>query len=136
MAREFLDSFLSGEEEIVPSLGFAQAVMERVRHEAFAPTPIPFPWLRALPGLMLITLLLLALIFVPMPTSSSGNSGVFVRQVSAILRLSGEAMSSLGVYWLVGALLAAWASVKVSMRVVSWRTDWTSRLVRAPHPNR
>ena len=48
-----MDAILVSEEGIVPSSGFLAAVMERVRDEAAAPAPIPFPWKRAIPGLAL-----------------------------------------------------------------------------------
>jgi hypothetical protein len=49
-----MDRILAAEEEMVPSSGFVSAVMERVREEAAAPAPIPFPWKRAVPGLVLV----------------------------------------------------------------------------------
>ncbi|HMG84525.1 MAG TPA: hypothetical protein VK574_02210 [Terracidiphilus sp.] len=48
--RANLDRIMAAEEELAPSSGFVSAVMERVREEAAAPEPIPFPWKRALPG--------------------------------------------------------------------------------------
>src|ERR1700722_8535167 len=48
--RENLDRILGAEEELAPSSGFVSAVMERVRDEAAAPKPIPFPWKRVVPG--------------------------------------------------------------------------------------
>jgi hypothetical protein len=48
-----IDRILATEEEIVPSSGFAAAAMERVREEAAMPAPIPFPWMRAIPGMLL-----------------------------------------------------------------------------------
>jgi hypothetical protein len=48
------ESILASEEAIVPSSGFLDAVMERVKEEARMPAPIPFPWKRALPGFVLI----------------------------------------------------------------------------------
>jgi hypothetical protein len=45
-----LDGILAAEEELAPSSGFVWAVMERVREEAAAPKPIPFPWKRLVPG--------------------------------------------------------------------------------------
>jgi len=53
-----IDPILGGEEELVPSSGFLAATMERIREEAATPKPIPFPWLRALPGIVvaLVTL--------------------------------------------------------------------------------
>jgi hypothetical protein len=50
---ENLDHILATEEELVPSSGFVTSVMERVREEAAAPRPIPFPWTRAVPGILL-----------------------------------------------------------------------------------
>jgi hypothetical protein len=47
-----MNRILSREEEILPSSGFAVSVMDAVRREAAAPPPIPFPWKRALPGLV------------------------------------------------------------------------------------
>jgi len=56
-SREFAmaanDRILAAEEKLVPSSGFAAAVMERVREEAAAPLPISFPWRRVAPGLAL-----------------------------------------------------------------------------------
>ncbi len=52
MKDERIDDILGTEEELVPSSGFLSSVMERVREEAAAPPPIPFPWKRALPGLV------------------------------------------------------------------------------------
>jgi hypothetical protein len=48
-----IDRILAAEEELIPSSGFLAATMERVREEASMPKPIPFPWLRALPGIVL-----------------------------------------------------------------------------------
>jgi hypothetical protein len=48
-----IDRILAAEEELIPSSGFLAATMERVREEASIPKPIPFPWLRALPGIVL-----------------------------------------------------------------------------------
>jgi len=53
MTDERLDRILAGEETLIPSSGFTAAVMGRVREEAAAPAPIPFPWKRILPGIVL-----------------------------------------------------------------------------------
>jgi len=52
-SRDAIDRILAAEEELIPSSGFLAATMERVRDEAAMPKPIPFPWLRALPGIVL-----------------------------------------------------------------------------------
>ncbi len=54
MGRSAIEAILLDEQELIPSSGFLAATMERVREEAAAPKPIPFPWLRALPGLVLV----------------------------------------------------------------------------------
>jgi hypothetical protein len=59
--RDEIDRILAGEEVILPSSGFAAAVMETVRREALTPPPIPFPWLRALPGIV-VTAVALAVV--------------------------------------------------------------------------
>ena len=53
-ADRAIDCILGSEDELAPSSGFLAAVMERVEKEAAAPVPIPFPWLRILPGLTLV----------------------------------------------------------------------------------
>ncbi|HEY1904054.1 MAG TPA: hypothetical protein VGG56_16610 [Terracidiphilus sp.] len=53
MELSALDRILASDEAIVPSSGFLSAVMEKVEHEARMPAPIPFPWKRALPGIVL-----------------------------------------------------------------------------------
>lgn len=52
MTDERMDKILETEDELIPSSGFISAVMDRVREEAAAPPPIPFPWKRAVPGLV------------------------------------------------------------------------------------
>jgi hypothetical protein len=49
-----IDRVLSSDEPLIPSSGFLSSVMSRVHEEAAAPPPIPFPWKRALPGILLL----------------------------------------------------------------------------------
>src|ERR1035437_9943051 len=44
---------LATEEELLPTSGFVVSVMDRVRQEAALPAPLPFPWKRVLPGILL-----------------------------------------------------------------------------------
>jgi len=53
LTGKIVDRILAGEEELVPSSGFLSSVMERIGEEAAAPPPIPFPWKRAVPGMVL-----------------------------------------------------------------------------------
>lgn len=50
---DLIHRILASEEPILPSSGFLAGVMERVEEESRAPAPIPFPWKRALPGILL-----------------------------------------------------------------------------------
>ena len=54
MKTNAIDRILSSEGEMIPSSGFVAAAMERVREEAAVPAPIPFPWKRVAPGLVLV----------------------------------------------------------------------------------
>jgi hypothetical protein len=54
----FLDHILAAEEELAPSSGFLASVMERVQEEAAAPPPIPFPWKRAIPSIVVAAIVL------------------------------------------------------------------------------
>ncbi len=48
-----IERILAAEEDIVPSSGFLASVMGSVEAEARMPAPIPFPWKRAIPGILL-----------------------------------------------------------------------------------
>lgn len=48
-----IDHVLATEEELVPSSGFLASVMEKVQEQATMPAPLPFPWIRAIPGMIL-----------------------------------------------------------------------------------
>ncbi len=50
MNHDEIDRLLSRGVEIVPSPGFAAAVVEAVQREAAVPAPLPFPWMRAAVG--------------------------------------------------------------------------------------
>jgi len=51
-----IDQILATEQELIPSSGFLATVMERVHDEARMPAPLPFPWKRAIPGIVLATI--------------------------------------------------------------------------------
>ena len=122
MKWEELDRALSTEEEIVPSAGFTDAVMEAVRREATTPPPISFPWKCVLPGLAFAAFAALALLLLPLPTKTAGSPVFSSTHLAAILGVLPEATRRLGLDWLIVALLLAWASVKLSMRLASWKS--------------
>jgi hypothetical protein len=49
-------------EQLTPSSGFTQSVMDAIRDEATAPPPIPFPWKRLLPAAIALLCAIIGLI--------------------------------------------------------------------------
>jgi hypothetical protein len=58
MRHDQLDTILAHDEELIPTSGFLARVMDSVEEAAAAPPPIPFPWKRAIPGIVLATVVL------------------------------------------------------------------------------
>lgn len=48
-----LERILAEEEELEPMVGFSTRVMRAVKEDASVKEPIPFPWVRFLPGFLL-----------------------------------------------------------------------------------
>jgi hypothetical protein len=122
MTNDELDRMLShslAEEEIVPSSGFTASVMEAVQREATAPPPIPFPWKRAVVGLVAAAL---TLVWVLVEIVSKLIHEAATPQSSAtwasIVNLLRRAVN-LDPGWLAlaAALTASLASVVLSMRL-------------------
>jgi hypothetical protein len=110
------DHILSSEADLVPSSGFASAVMDAVRQEASAPPPIPFPWMRALPGVAAFALAL-AYLFIgtlrqPGPTSAAPSvfAGLFSSLAPAL-----QAAQMAGAGWILAVLLLTYLCVKFSL---------------------
>lgn len=125
MNNDEVDRILSHPEDVQPSSGFAASVMDAVRAEAAAPPPIPFPWTRALPVLLVGAIALIA---------------VTIAGIAALVQISRETVapelatswwSALAPFmrgvvgtdlaWTAAALLAAFVSVRVSMRLATGR---------------
>jgi hypothetical protein len=103
-----IEAILASEEELIPSSGFLDSVMERVREEAVAPPPIPFPWKRAIPGVLAIT-------------------GVFVWGAVELFRHGLPALSSPALpqpqlpIALVGPVeQAGWVALALGVTLLSW----------------
>jgi hypothetical protein len=128
-----MNRILSREDEILPSSGFAASVMEAVRREAAAPPPIPFPWKRALPGLVVAALALawalVAGVVALVQLARSPATQQFSLSLSSVLPSVLGFGSGLGLQrnmeyaaiWTVLALLVTWASVKLSVRLAVGR---------------
>jgi hypothetical protein len=101
-----IDRILAGEEELIPSSGFLASVMERVEEEAVAPPPIPFPWKRAIPGIVL-------------------TAGVFGWGAVELIRAGLPEMNSLPPLQLPAALVApaeqaGWVAMALGVSLLSW----------------
>jgi len=118
-----MDQILSRKDEIVPSSGFTTFVMEAVRQEAAAPPPIAFPWKRALPGLLLAGVAIVAVIvggvaiFVQV---GRGSLAAHMPSAPAPLVVTGSQGGP--VMWTGLALLIAFVSFKFSMRLAGGRS--------------
>lgn len=117
-----IDRILSSNEEILPSAGFTASVMDAVRREASAPAPIPFPWKRAWPVMVLAAL---TVVFVPiavvtaivyMASAPGSTAPVNTSFVWAQLPVW---MSNPAAGWATGSLLLTLIAVKFSMRLAS-----------------
>ena len=104
MEHDDLDRFLS-DDEIVPSSGFTARVMDAVRAEASMPPAIPFPWLRALPGIAAVAIAFFAIVagFIAL-----GRTGVETSVSTSLTLPPGTEVT-----WLLLVVLATVSFVKV-----------------------
>jgi len=124
MSDAEVDRILSKADEIQPSSGFVASVMESVRREAAAPPPIPFPWKRALPILLLasVALALLVVILVGVVIETSRTQVAPVTSLPSITTLIPRGTVESTSLWTILSLIAAFISVKLSMRLAGGRT--------------
>jgi hypothetical protein len=120
MRDDELDRIL-GEEEIVPSAGFVASVMDAVYREAAAPSPLPFPWKQALPGLLGIIVTLSGLIYAIVWILQQPVLPDFDFQ--QLMDMNRQIQSSVGdtSYWCAVATLASIGSLFVANRFLAER---------------
>lgn len=113
MTESEFDRIVANDEKIVPSSGFAQSVMDAVRQEAATPKPIPFPWVRAVPGLVAIAIILVAI-----AVSSHGSSAEpqIRNNLSPVVVAAMQAVTSPVTIWIGFVLLLTFASIQLSAR--------------------
>jgi len=119
-----INRILSREDEILPSSGFAVSVMDAVRREAAAPPPIPFPWKRALPGLVVAGFTLaLVLVAGVVAIAQLDKATVPPPSMSLPSMLAPIFQGNMGsaAIWTLLTLLVTFVSVKFSMRLASGR---------------
>jgi hypothetical protein len=125
MKHDEIDHILSREDEILPSSGFAVSVMDAVRREAAAPPPIPFPWKRALPGLVVagfaLVLVLVAGVVAIVQLGRASTTAQFSMSLPSLLPPIFQRNLEYAASWTVLALLVTFVSVKLSMRLASRR---------------
>ena len=120
---EEIDRVLSRDDEILPSSGFAVSVMDAVRRKAAAPPPIPFPWKRALPGLV-VGGFALALVLVAIVVAIARRASItpqFSMPLPSVMPPIFRGGIESAAIWTALALLVAFVSVKFSMRLASGR---------------
>jgi len=110
-----IDRILATDEEIVPSSGFFAATMERVREEAAAPPPIPFPWARAIPGILLVAAML-ALGGWELARYTAAGARQFTIAAPAFTPANGRMLEQAG--WVALALIVSYASWMLSVRLM------------------
>jgi hypothetical protein len=118
-----MNRILSGEDEILPSSGFTVSVMDAVRREAAAPPPIPFPWKRALPGLAVGALVLVLVVRALIVAIAHAGKVTAPRSMflpSGMPPLFHGGLEAAAI-WAALALLTAFVSVKLSLRLAASR---------------
>lgn len=124
-----MDRIFSGEDEIQPSSGFAASVMEGVQREAVGPPPIPFPWMRALPGLVVAGLAVVLVVMAAVVAGGQVEAATVHRPSMSMSWLSLLLSSPLvfqgnvgsAAIWGVLAVGVTFVSVNLSMRLASGR---------------
>jgi hypothetical protein len=120
-----IDRILSREDEILPSSGFAVSVMDAVQREAVAPPPIPFPWMRALPGLVVAGFALALILLVGVVASRQLDKITVLHPSlslpSLLFLLTHQGTVGTAAIWVVLAILVAFVAVNFSMRLASGR---------------
>ncbi len=110
----------SGSDSILPSSGFALSVMAAFHEEAAAPAPIPFPWKRAVPGLIAVVaaigLLLAAIPTVLRSLASQPAAAIPWHMAAPVLAHHGN-----GATWISASLLLSLACLLFCRRLIARR---------------
>lgn len=120
MRNEDLDHVLSSEQEIIPSSGFVDSVMDAVRRDASAPPPIPFPWKRALPGLFAACCALVSIFVMGVEPFTRGTKAQPVPvELWSAFALVVQVWRATDASWIILALILSVALVKFSTLLIS-----------------
>jgi hypothetical protein len=111
-----IDRILASDDELVPSSGFLSAVMDRVREEAAAPPPIPFPWKLAVPGMVLVACVAGWGVYEAVHFMGPGFHGSALSQLQVPIAMAHDLKQ------------AGWVAAALAVSVLSWMVP--RRLVR------
>jgi hypothetical protein len=103
-----IDRILATEEPLIPTSGFLASVMESVREEETAPQPIPFPWKRFVPGILVATGVL------------SWGAFKMIRQGLPEIRSVSLAPPHLPAAAIQPVEQAAWVALALGISLLSW----------------
>jgi hypothetical protein len=115
-----LDHLLANEDDVVPSSGFTQSVMDAVRAAKAAPPPIPFPWTRALLSLGAVAVTLVGAVIgvIRVASRSAAEGSSFV--VPPVVHATVQSATTPEFIWTMTALALAMASIVGAMRSGAW----------------
>lgn len=122
MDMDDLDRVFLREAEIAPSSGFARSVMAAVRRGATLPPPIPFPWKRALPGLISCAVAIiwgLSEAF-PSPVPEAPPAVSLTHWLDRVVPLIDTAQM-FGAVWVLLGLLLTFAGLKLTWHLAGGR---------------
>jgi hypothetical protein len=115
-----LDRLLAKEDDVVPSSGFAEAVMDAVRTAKAAPPPIPFPWTRALLALGAIAVILGVSASGLIQVGSRSAADAWSFALPPAVHQAIQAVTTPESIWTIAALVLATASIVGGMRTGAW----------------
>lgn len=116
MNDEELSDILSRSERIAPSDSFVSSVMGAVEREGM-PSPLAFPWVRALPGLIGLVASLIAIFVVSARFALSAGGAIPAPMVNSALAVT----QSYAIGWILVAIAVTLVSMFVPLRFAATR---------------
>lgn len=115
MKPDEIERLLASEPAVAPSPQFLEAVMRAVEQEAAARPPLPFPWKRALPGLVALVVAIAAVIH--LAAGLLVDPAAMAALAAPLARMAGLA-AHLELHWVALAAVATLVASGLSSRLV------------------